>query len=190
VRGSYHGTVGAVLFESVTHADESLVKNPVVEPRSEGYHLKRSINPRQRVFMRLSNWILLPALALVAGGCVTAHYRYSIAVPGADEASPATVELRWKGGSQTFTVKSDECMQTRIAEDMQPTGCVFADIPRGLDVRVTRAGCKPWEHYYQYVDEDFRSNKWDAFQRWDVIQLAPADSSASSKMIDGTPIYR
>jgi hypothetical protein len=100
------------------------------------------------------------------------------------------VELRWKGGSTTFTVTSDECNLTRITEDLQPSGCVFADIPRGLDVRVTRDGYKSWEHHYQYVDEDFQSNKWDAFQRWDVIQLAPTASSASSKMIEGTPIFR
>jgi len=140
--------------------------------------------------MRLTRWIFFPALTLLAGGCVTAHYRYSVEVPGADAAAPATVELRWNGGSRTFTVKSDECITTRVTEDMQPTGSVFADIPRGLDVRVTRDGYKPWEHHYQYVDEDFSSKKWDTFQRWDVIQLESIDSTAPSKMIDGTPIYR
>ena len=144
----------------------------------------------RRVCMGLTKWVLFSAMAVFAGGCVTAHYRYAVAVPGADAAAPATVELRWKGGSRTFTIKSDECIATRITEVMQPAGCVFADIPRGIDVRVTREGYKPWEHYYRYVDEDFRAKKWDSFMRCDVIQLESIHSPAESKMLDGTPIYR
>ncbi len=140
--------------------------------------------------MRFSVFILFPVAALLTGGCVTAHYRYAIEVPGADAATPATVELRWKGGSRAFTVKSNECVATRFTELMQPAGCVFADIPRGLSVRVTRDGYQPWEHDYQYVDEDFRTKKWDSFVRQDVIQLESIYSKGDSKQIDGTPVYR
>lgn len=144
----------------------------------------------ERTSMHFARWIYLPAMAILAGGCVTAHYRYAVEVPGVDAAAPAKVELRWKGGSRTFTVKSDDCTLTRFTEVMQPMGCVFADIPRGLDVRVTRDGYKPWQHHYQYVDEDFRTKKWDSFVREDVIQLESVYSQSESRQIDGTPVYR
>jgi hypothetical protein len=140
--------------------------------------------------MRLSTVILFLIVAILGSGCVTAHYRYSIAVPGADAAAPAKVELLWKGGSRSFTVNSCASTALRITEVMQPPLCPVADIPRGIEVRVTRPGYKPWEAIYNRVDDDFRIHKWDSFYRSDVVQLEPTGSANDSRMIDGTTIYR
>jgi len=139
--------------------------------------------------MRLLHLFLFPIAAML-GGCVTAHYRYTISLPGADAAAPAKVELRWKGGSRSFTVNSCTSTTSRLTEVMQPAICPVADIPRGLEVRVTRPGYKPWEAVYNHVDDDFRSRRWDSFYRSDVVQLEPVDSAGDSRMIDGTTIYR
>jgi hypothetical protein len=140
--------------------------------------------------MRLFNVIVCPLAALLVGGCVTAHYKYAIAVPDADSATPAKVELLWKGGSRTLTLKNGECTSAHFSEVMQPLLCPVADIPRGLEVRVTRDGYKPWTAVYSHVDDDFRSGKWDAFSRQDVVKLEPLAGLPVSRRIDGTPIYR
>jgi hypothetical protein len=140
--------------------------------------------------MRFSTLILLPLLAILSTGCVTARYHYTIAVPGADSATPATVELSWKGGSRTFTLNSPNCASARLSEVMQPVLCPVADVPRGLEVRVTREGYKPWQAIYSHVDEDFRSKRWDTFYRWDVVQLEPVSNDKNSRAVDGTAIYR
>ena len=139
--------------------------------------------------MTYTRWGLLPLVALL-GGCVTARYQYAVRVPGADAATPATVEVSWNGGSRTFNVPSDQAIHAKGREILQVPLCVFIDVPRGFTVRVTRAGYKPWEHRYVHPDEDFRSPRWDVFVRYDVIQLESLASDGESRQIDGTPVYR
>jgi hypothetical protein len=142
---------------------------------------------RRRFLMRPVSSLVCLIVAAAASGCITAHYQYTVVVPGADAASPATVHVEWHGGSKDFSVPQEG--STGVTETLQIPGSVFIDIPRGLYVRVTRDGYQTWEHNYVWADEDFFARGWDSFERRDIIELQPVASTQPSATIGGTPLY-
>ena len=84
--------------------------------------------------MNCRRWNLLPVLALLSAGCVTAKYRYSVEVPGGECAIAGDGAGELEGGQPDVRrIERSSHRRPKAHQTMQTMFCVFMDVPRRIE---------------------------------------------------------
>lgn len=138
-----------------------------------------------------------PLLALC--GCEGAKYRYTIAVrtppvpprPGDTAGSlypqrDAKIRVQYADGVKEVALRyPTEAVTINVTERGGPIE-ISMRMPRGLSVRVTKEGYKPWAADYRLFGDFVRESPTD-FRRLDVILMQPTASPQPTTRTAGAP---